>query len=156
MKLIQLTQIAHPDINAGLPGPVFANAENVKSIERGTVSYAKVESLERMREAYAGVANCIDGVFKAARGLDLDSLLGEPAKLAGFNETVAKYSAAVQASPSIQAEHHPRVECTVVKVSSMHEWGMLFVTETPSEVAEIVALAVNGEILSAADLPAST
>ena len=144
MKLVRFSQVPHPDLKLSVSAGVFVDAERVVSIETGSVSYAIEESLEKHRRAYHEIHVAVGRVFEQAEVLELDALLKEPEKFGAFQRVVSEYGKAVQDAPKVAPDHHPRVECTVIRYGYEPQggWGMCFVTESPDEVAEKLRLAL--------------
>jgi hypothetical protein len=147
-RLMKLTGLVHPDINAGKPSPVYIDPVKILVIERGVHQQTKFGSLEAHRQAVWGLHDCVDMVRSELGAL--------PKNIAPTSEDEAKQTdfwfrakeAADQLNSAVHlvgqyakdASMYPLTECTIVSLScgtALEQGVMLsrvFVSETPDEI----------------------
>lgn len=152
--MIKLTGVPHPDINGGLPWPVYIDASRVLMITRTRHQQVKLLNAGLKRELY-------DDLYGATQRLterlnkDFPSTIDNE-KAAGWAKDLHMLAHAVNEAASAWGrafrndDFHPDVECTELQLAcgTALEHGVMlsrvWVSEAPEEVALALRRAKDG------------
>ena len=153
--LIKLTGLPHPDLNGGRHQPVYIDASRVLLIIQGWQQYPKIGSSERKHQLYSALYRAASELGERVSGY-IPSM-SDPVALQWMKVAQAAAGAVSDAyrawgAAYTQQDLHDRMECTEVQLAcgTALEHGVMltrvWVTESPQEVANIIAQALNPEL----------
>ena len=143
MVLIKLTGVPHPDLNDGLPQPVYIDASRVLLICQGHHEWPKIGSIERHRELYDRLYRASTALAEKTQAYVPD--MTDPVAVAWMRTAQVTAQAVSDAYRAWGGSYnhedsHPRIDCTEVQLAcgTALEHGVMltrvWVSESPEEV----------------------
>lgn len=151
MSLIQLTSVAHPDLNEGKPQAVFIDASRVLLIVQGHCQHPKIGSIERHRELFDKLYRLSSELAEKSNGYVPN--MHDPVAVEWMSTARSAANAVTDAYRSwgaaySQQDFHPRADCTEVQLAcgTALEHGVMLTRVWVSEPTEEVARRVRGAV----------
>lgn len=147
MSLLKLTAASNPDIDGGMPYPVYVDATRILCIQRASIQFTKQEGIERKQklshELWAAAEKLVDhvGVYipnmTDPTAVEWMSRAREASQM--VNQAYSLWSKAAN-----QPESYPRQMCTEIQLAcgTALEHGVMlarvYVQESPEDIYRLI------------------